>query len=266
MARLPTATVRPSTRPSTPRPVRLSKPCGSASGSPRATAAATIASPSGCSLKRSTDAARRSRSTTRPPPTTCCTAGRPSVTVPVLSNTTVSSRPLRSSGSPPLIRTPSSAPRPVETITAVGTASPMAQGQAMISTVTAATMAWRYAGSGPSTSHSTKVAIAIAITTGTKTAEIRSARRWIGAFDPCACCTSRMMRERTVSAPTRSTRNAQRAVPIEGGADDRVAGPLGDRRRLAGEHGLVHVAAALHHGAVGRDLLARRAPPPRRPG
>ena len=61
MARFPTATVRPSTCPSTPRPVRLSKPCGSARGSPRATAAATIASPNGCSLRRSTDAARRSR-------------------------------------------------------------------------------------------------------------------------------------------------------------------------------------------------------------
>ena len=34
--------------------------------------------------------------------------------------------------------TPSSAPRPVATITAVGTASPMAQGQAMINTATPA--------------------------------------------------------------------------------------------------------------------------------
>ena len=36
---------------------------------------------------------------------------------------------LRSSASPPLMSTPSSAPRPVATITAVGTASPMAQGR-----------------------------------------------------------------------------------------------------------------------------------------
>ena len=49
-------------------------------------------------------------------------------------------------------------------------------------------------------------------TTGTNTAEIRSASRWIGALLPWACCTRRMMRESTVSAPVRSTRN--RSAPF----------------------------------------------------
>ncbi len=144
--------------------------------------------------------------------TTVCTAGCPSVIVPVLSNTTVSIAWLRSSASPPLMSTPSSAPRPVETITAVGTASPMAHGQAMISTVTADTSACRYAGAGPTSNQTTKVTMAIDSTTGTNTAETRSASRWIGALLPCACWTRRMIRDSTVSPPTRSTRT--RSAPF----------------------------------------------------
>jgi len=52
----------------------------------------------------------------------------------------------------------------------------------------------------------TNVTIAIRITTGTNTAEIRSASRWIGALLPCASSTRRMIRERTVSRPTWVTR------------------------------------------------------------
>ena len=63
---------------------------------------------------------------------------RPSVTVPVLSSTIVPTRRVCSSTSGPRIRIPSCAPRPVPTISAVGVASPSAQGQAMISTATAA--------------------------------------------------------------------------------------------------------------------------------
>ncbi len=63
---------------------------------------------------------------------------RPVVTVPVLSSTTVSTRRVDSSTSGPLISSPSWAPRPVPTISAVGVASPSAHGQAMISTATAA--------------------------------------------------------------------------------------------------------------------------------
>ena len=66
---------------------------------------------------------------------------RPVVTVPVLSSTTVSMRRVDSSTSGPLISTPSWAPRPVPTSSAVGVARPSAHGQAMISTATAAVKA-----------------------------------------------------------------------------------------------------------------------------
>ena len=117
------------------------------------------------SLDDSSDAASASSSSlVRLEPstsTTSVTVGRPSVTVPVLSSTTVSTAPARCA-SPPLISTPASAPRPVATITAVGTASPIAQGQAMISTATAAANA-RTAGAWnpatvPATNHTTNVA------------------------------------------------------------------------------------------------------------
>ena len=49
---------------------------------------------------------------------------RPVVTVPVLSSTIVSTRRVDSSTSGPLIRTPSCAPRPVPTSSAVGVAGP----------------------------------------------------------------------------------------------------------------------------------------------
>ena len=37
---------------------------------------------------------------------------------------------------------------------------------------------------------------------GTKTAATLSARRWMGAFDPCASSTARTMRANVESAPT----------------------------------------------------------------
>ena len=97
------------------------------------------------------------------------TRGVPSVSVPVLSSTTVSTDASRSSGSPPLMRTPAAAPRPLATMTAVGTARPIAHGQAMISTATAAVSACTSDGGSGTTPPDVKVATAIEITTGTKT-------------------------------------------------------------------------------------------------
>ena len=62
--------------------------------------------------------------------------GCPTVRVPVLSSTTVSRWATRSRASPPLNRIPICAPRPTATVSAAGTASPMAHGQAMTSTAT----------------------------------------------------------------------------------------------------------------------------------
>ena len=65
------------------------------------------------------------------------------------------------------MRSPSWAPRPVPTISAVGVASPSAHGQAMMSTATAAVNA--KLALSPAPSQKPSVATARAMTTGTKT-------------------------------------------------------------------------------------------------
>ena len=135
-----------------------------------------IAPASGCSERCSTDAAHLSASAAdsgvpsgRFAVTMWVTAGRPSVMVPVLSSSTVRTRARRSSASPLRIKMPCSAAFPVPTRIAVGVASPRAHGQAMISTVTSATVENTIAGAGPKSNHATNAAIARAITIGTNT-------------------------------------------------------------------------------------------------
>ena len=98
--------------------------------------------------------------------------------------------------------TPSSAPLPVATITAVGTASPIAHGQAMTSTATAAAMARTAGAASAATNQTTNVTMEIESTTGTKIPLMRSASFWIGARDPWASRMSLTMRASTLSAPT----------------------------------------------------------------
>ena len=130
------------------------------------------------------------------------------VTVPVLSSTTVSTRRVDSRTSGPLIRMPSCAPRPVPTISAVGVARPSAQGQATIRTATAALKAT--VAPPPATSQPARVSSERTITTGTKTAETRSARRCTSALPFCASSTRRAIRASWVSAPTRVARTTSR--------------------------------------------------------
>src|SRR3546814_6379184 len=89
----------------------------------------------------------------------------------------------------------------------VGVASPIAQGQAMISTATALTRAKVRAGAGPRLSHARKVTAATASTAGTNHAVTLSTSAWIGSFAPCAASTMRTMWASTVSAPTLVARN-----------------------------------------------------------
>ena len=92
---------------------------------------------------------------------------------------------------------------------AVGVASPSAQGQAMTSTATAGINASVHA---PECHHQpANVSNASAMTTGTNTPEMVSASRWIGALEPCASSTRRMMPASAVSAPTPVAR--QRSNP-----------------------------------------------------
>ena len=79
-------------------------------------------------------------------------------------------------------------------------ASPRAQGQAMISTATAAAKARTAEPSA--TYQTTKVAMASDSTTGTKMPLTRSASRWIGARDPWASRISRTIWASTLSDPS----------------------------------------------------------------
>ena len=132
---------------------------------------------------------------------------RPWVTVPVLSMTIVSRARVDSSTSGPLMTTPSWAARPEPTSSAVGVASPSAQGQAMTSTATAAVKA--ACGVCPVSSHPARVAADSARTMGTNTPEIRSARRWTGALPACAAVTIRPIRASVVPSPTAVARTSR---------------------------------------------------------
>ena len=113
-AALPMVTSLPSTRPTAPLPVGESKSVAAAKAMPRCSAAATTAAASGCSLARSTLAARRNSSASSKPAAgvIAVTAGLPSVSVPVLSTTRVSTFSMRSSASAFLISTPASRAAP----------------------------------------------------------------------------------------------------------------------------------------------------------
>ena len=125
----------------------------------------------------------------------------PVVTVPVLSSTMVLTTRVDSRASGPLIRMPSWAPRPVPTISAVGVASPRAQGQAMINTATAAAKAAVLP--APVPIQNPKVPTERAITIGTKMPEMVSASRWACALPVWACSTSRAICASWVSDPIR---------------------------------------------------------------
>ena len=82
-------------------------------------------------------------SSKRPTAARASSGGFPSVSVPVLSTTSVSTFSSRSSASAFWISTPADAPRPVPTMIAIGVARPSAHGHAMIRTATALTSAMR---------------------------------------------------------------------------------------------------------------------------
>ncbi len=142
IAEFPIATVLPSTLPPAPLPVGESNPSTACS--------LKFALPRGAHdrvrqrmLAGALDAGREPQDfgllEIPPPPRSPSRFGLPSVSVPVLSTTSVSTFSIRSSASAFLISTPACAPRPTPTMIDIGVASPSAQGQAMISTLTAAT-------------------------------------------------------------------------------------------------------------------------------
>ncbi|SSS39732.1 Uncharacterised protein [Acinetobacter baumannii] len=136
---------------------------------PSLSAACTIAKAIGCSDLASTEATKVSTWLRSKPDRTLksVSVGLPSVSVPVLSTATTCASCKSCKASPLRNKTPSSAPRPVPTIIEVGVASPIAQGQAIISTATAFTKPKVSAGSGPKIKQTKKVIAAISMTAGT---------------------------------------------------------------------------------------------------
>ena len=114
------------------------------------------------------EAARPMTSCTEKPGTaaTSTTDIRPSVIVPVLSKSTVSTWPDDSTASYPLKKMPDRAPRSDATTRAIGVARPSAHGQAMISTDSAALRA--SSAPAPASAQPASVTSAMAKTAGTK--------------------------------------------------------------------------------------------------
>ncbi len=168
----------------------------------------------GCSEPDSTAAARRSSSSRVTPSavSTCATDICPVVMVPVLSNTTVSTRRARSSTCGPRITVPSWAPRPVPTMRADGVASPSAHGQAMIRTAMAADS--DMVTPLPTSRWPARVSAAITSTIGTKTPETLSARRCTSAFPVCASSTMAAILASCDWAPTAVARTTSRPVVL----------------------------------------------------
>ena len=84
----------------------------------------------------------------------------------------------------------------------IGVARPSAQGQAMMSTATAASSAKVKRGSGPNAIQAMKASAATPMTAGTNQPATWSARRWIGARERWASATIWTMRASMVSRPT----------------------------------------------------------------
>ena len=253
-----TASAVAPTRPSTPWPASARNPATTRKPSSCSRPAARMAAPSGCSLPRSSEAARSSSSVSAKPGTglRAVTAGRPRVSVPVLSNTTVSIRPADSRACPPRTRMPVSAPRPVPTMIAVGVARPMAQGQAMTTTVTNASQRERqprlrpegqpgHEGQRRQDEHDRDEDLADPVG--------QALDGGLAALGPTDHLDD--PGEGGLAAhPGRP--EDERAGRVEGGPDDLVADRPVDRDGLAGDHRLVDRRSALDDDPVDRHLVA----------
>ena len=217
---------------------------------------ATIARASGCSDSRSTAAVSASSSaSSMPSATTSVTSGSPLVRVPVLSITTVSIRAEASSAVAFLNSTPRRAPSPVPTMIAVGVARPSASGQVMTTTVMANSSAMvsgsvgeqRPGGEGGGAAEQGD--------------EHQPERGPVGQPLPGGLGVLRLLHQRDdlgqrgVGADLGGP-DPQRAVGVDGRADDLAARGLVHRQALPGDHRLVDLGLAVLDDAVDRDLRA----------
>ncbi|MDT4842085.1 hypothetical protein FQZ97_759720 [compost metagenome] len=143
--RLPSASGAPFTVPRVPRPETACTSCAASTTTvrPRVAATSSTARASGCALCACSALAACSTASSSTPAAASITRSRgwPTVSVPVLSKATVSTRCAISSACASLIRMPCCAATPVPAMMAVGVARPSAQGQAITSTATACSSA-----------------------------------------------------------------------------------------------------------------------------
>ena len=125
----------------------------------------------------------------------------------------------------------------------------------MISTATAVVNA--NAVLSPVPSQKPSVAVASTKTTGTNTAETRSASRWTGALPAWASDTSRAIWPSAVSDPTRVARTTSRPPAFTVAPTTSSPGPTSNGDGLAGQQAPVQRRVALLDHAVGGHLLAR---------
>ena len=199
----------------------------------------------------------RSTSSRVAPPSgiTSVTAGRPSVSVPVLSTISVCRRPACSSAAALRIRMPACAPRPVPTMIAVGVASPSAHGHAMTSTATACTSACV----ASPTHHHVAPNVTTAIADDHRN---ENAGHAIGQPLDRRLRALRFGDQPHDAGEQRAAAHAGRfardeAVLVERARVDACARRLRDRVALAGQHALVDGRSAVADDAVDRDALAR---------
>ena len=221
-----------------------------------------MASARGCSLARSTLAASRKISFSSNPAaaTIATTFGLPSVSVPVLSTTSVSTFSMRSSASAFLISTPACAPRPTPTMIDIGVARPSAQGQAMISTLTAATRPNAIRGSGPNQAQAAKAMMA-----ASDHHRHEPAGHLIGQPLDRRARTLRLgdhlddLGQQRVAADLVGAHH-EAAGLVQRARDHLGPGFLGDGHGFARHQGFVERGAAFENDAIHRHLLARPDP------
>ena len=257
---MPSRTVLPSTLPVAPLPVGESNSSTLLRSRLRSFAARTIGVGERM-LAGALDAGGKPQdlaSRRNPPAATIATTfGLPSVSVPVLSTTSVSIFSIRSSASAFLISTPACAPRPTPTMIDIGVASPSAQGQAMISTLTAATRPNAIRGSGPNNAQTPK-----AMQRDDDHRRHEPAGDLVGEPLDRRARALRLrdhlddLRKQGV-APDLLGAHDEAAGLVERARDHLAAGLLGDRHGFAGHQGFIERRAALEDDAVHRHFFSR---------
>ena len=176
--------------------------------------------------------------------------GLPSVSVPVLSTTSVSTFSQRLERFGVLDQDARVCAAPVPTMIDIGVARPRAHGQAMISTATALTSACASRGSGPTIAQTMNVTTAMR-----EHGRNEPGRDFVGEPLDRRAAALRLadhlddLRQQRLAA-TRSARMMNEPVPLTRRADDAVARRLLDRDRFAGDHRFVDGAAAFEDHAV----------------